>query len=42
MFLEILFGIKEDKEEELKKKNIVLLQQPKLNNIDYKKRKIHS
>lgn len=41
MFLEILFGI-EDKEEELKKKNIVLLQQPKLNNIDYKKRKIHS
>lgn len=36
MFLEILFGI-EDKEEELKKKNIVLLQEPRLSNIDYNK-----
>lgn len=37
MFSEILFGITEDKEEELKKKNIVLLQEPKLSNIDYNK-----
>ena len=37
MFLEILFGIKKDTEEEFKKKNIVLVQQPKLSNIDYNK-----
>lgn len=37
MFLEILFGISEDKEEEIKKKNIILINQPKTNNIDYNK-----
>lgn len=37
MFLEILFGISEDKEEEFKKKNIILLQEPKISNIDYNK-----
>ena len=36
MFLDFLLGI-DNKEEEFKKKNIVLVQQPKISNIDYNK-----